>query len=367
MIFNLVKFKKYKRRIFYFPIFASVKYFSMKRVFIFISFLLLATGTKTFGQTDTLVTRNGQTLIGEIKKLSQGVIHLETDYSKNDFEIKWKKIKAIYSSRFFTITLSNRMRILGRINGQTDSLIIITQYNNEIATDAEHVVRLDKFNDNIFERFSATFSLGLNLTKANNLRQFTMRSTLGYFTKNWSSSASYDMVFSEQDEIDRTKRIDAQVSYNYFLKYQWFLFASADFLQNEEQKLKLRTTPRTGFGNYVFQNNQAYLSVAGGIALNIETYVDPNITGRNNAEGFITSELNMFDFGDIDVLSTISIYKSFDSKKRIRTDFKFDLKYDFPYDIFIKMGFTINYDTEPVEGASKSDYVIQTTLGWEFN
>ncbi|NOX18585.1 MAG: DUF481 domain-containing protein [Chlorobi bacterium] len=339
----------------------------MKKLLSLILFTLSLVSVPLSAQTDTLITKNGQTLIGEIKKLSQGVIHLKTDYSKSDFEIKWKKIKAIYSPRFFTITLSDRMRLLGRINGKTDSLIIITKYNNQIATDAEHVVRLDKFNDNIFKRFSASFSLGLNLAKANNLRQFTMRSALGYFTKDWRSSASFDMVFNEQDEIDRTKRIDAQVSYNYFLKYQWFLFASADFLQNEEQKLKLRTTPKIGLGNYIFQSNRAYLSVAGGIALNIETYIDPNITGRNNAEGFLTSELNMFDFGDVDILSTISIYKSFDSKKRIRTDFKFDLKYDLPYDIFIKMGFTINYDTEPVKGASVSDYVIQTTLGWELD
>ncbi len=332
-----------------------------------ISLFLFFTASFLFGQTDTLITQNGQILIGKIKKLSKGVIVLKTDYSKNDFEIKWKKIKAIYSQRHYTITLSDRMRLLGTIGGETDSLVITTIYNNKIVTTGENVVRLDKFDDRFFERFSATFSLGLNITKANNLRQFTMRSTMGYFTKDWKSSGSLDMVFSEQNDVDRTKRIDGNISYTYYLRYQWFLFASADFLQNEEQKLKLRSTPRAGFGNNVFQNNSAYLSIASGIALNIENYSDPDITSRNNAEAFLASELNMFDFGDLNILTSINIYKSLESKERVRTDFKFDLKYDFPYDIFIKLGFTLNYDTAPVEGASKSDYVIQTTLGWELN
>ena len=73
----------------------------------------------------------------------------------------------------------------------------------------------------------------------------------------------------------------------------------------------------------------------------------------------------MFDFGDIGLLTNLFAYKSIDEADRFRTDFKFDLKYDLPYDFYIKLGYTLNYDSKPAEGASESDYVLQTTFGWE--
>jgi hypothetical protein len=50
---------------------------------------------------------------------------------------------------------------------------------------------------------------------------------------------------------------------------------------------------------------------------------------------------------------------------RWRIDYSFDTKYDLPLDFYIKVGFTLNYDNQPVAGASKTDYVFQTTFGWE--
>ena len=46
-------------------------------------------------------------------------------------------------------------------------------------------------------------------------------------------------------------------------------------------------------------------------------------------------------------------------------DDRVDLKYDLPKDLYIRMGLTLNYDNQPVEGATDTDYVFQTTLGWE--
>ena len=44
---------------------------------------------------------------------------------------------------------------------------------------------------------------------------------------------------------------------------------------------------------------------------------------------------------------------------------RINLKYEFPLDFFINLGFTLNYDNQPVEDASETDYVLQTTFGWE--
>src|SRR5215470_16433456 len=66
-------------------------------------------------QKDSLVLNNRDIVVGEIKSMKNGVITIETDYSKNDFTIKWSKVKEIYSKNNFLITLKNGDRINGSL------------------------------------------------------------------------------------------------------------------------------------------------------------------------------------------------------------------------------------------------------------
>jgi hypothetical protein len=34
-------------------------------------------------------------------------------------------------------------------------------------------------------------------------------------------------------------------------------------------------------------------------------------------------------------------------------------------DFFLSLGYTLNYDNQPAEGATNTDYVLQTSFGWE--
>jgi hypothetical protein len=227
------------------------------------------------------------------------------------------------------------------------------------------IVHIEPIEEKFLERLSASLDLGSTLTKANNLRQFTMRSNLGYLADNWSAETSFDVVRSVQDSIAETKRTDTKLGFNYFLGKNWYTLISANFLQNDEQKLKLRSTPKTGVGNFIILTNTLYWGIYAGGAWNNETYTDPSIPSRSDFEANIGTELNLFDMGDLSLLTNLSAYKSFQQDKRIRADFKFDIKYDLPLDFYIRLGYTHNYDSDPVEGASQNDYVLQTTFGWE--
>jgi len=70
--------------------------------------------------------------------------------------------------------------------------------------------------------------------------------------------------------------------------------------------------------------------------------------------------------GDLDLTTSLYGYPSLTQKGRFRTDFNFDVRYEFAFDLSFGVGFTLNYDSKPpVTGASKSDYILQTTIGWE--
>ena len=62
-----------------------------------------------------------------------------------------------------------------------------------------------------------SIDLGVDLTKANNFRQVSLRSNLGYMAKRWNLNASYNTLNSHQDEVEDIRKSDGGVSFKYFL------------------------------------------------------------------------------------------------------------------------------------------------------
>ena len=98
----------------------------------------------------------------------------------------------------------------------------------------------------------------------------------------------------------------------------------------------------------------------------IHTIVGMTSAQVGKTETFLNTELNLFNVSDLDLLTNATVFKSLDGSNRIRSDIKFDLKYDIlSSDFFIKLGVTFNYDSKPIESATDKDYIVQTTFGWE--
>ena len=225
-------------------------------------------------------------------------------------------------------------------------------------------------------RLSASVDVGFTITKANNLKQFNVSSHLGYEADKWGANAGLNIVNSTQDINDtihsRVHRLDANLGYNWYLPKELFLAISANFLENDEMNLDLRSTVKAGLGYFFLHTNSMYLKIEGGLAYNNEKYfinssidppIDPN--PRVSSEGYISTELNLFDIGDLNLFTNLAVYPSITESGRLRSDFKFEAKYDLPYDLYIKAGTTVNYDNQPVSGADEMDYVISSGIGWE--
>lgn len=335
---------------------------NLKFIVFSISFLF---SLVAFSQNDTLVLTNGDRLIGEVKKMDRGVLIIKTPYSSSDLKVKWKKITTIKSKESFLITATNGNRY------KVEELDTNNQFNALILENGERIVKLNDIvlikpvKDDFVSRLNASVSLGYNFTKASNLSQLTIASTLGYNSDYYSIGATFNSVRSNQDEVEEIQRTYGELAFNYFLKRDNFLIFQSEFLSNSEQKLKLRITNKLGFGKYFVHNNRMYLAGALGVAWNNEEYDEALDENRNSGEAYAAVEVNLFDFNDLSLVSGLTAYPSLTEKGRVRTDFKVDLKYDLPLDLFVKLGFNYNYDNRPVEGASYDDYIIRTTVGWE--
>lgn len=334
--------------------------------FILLSILFLGT-ISLQAQTDSLIFKNGNYIIGEIKSMDRNILKIETDYSDDDFTIEWDGIKEIYTSTYFLITLSNGSRYNGTIKTTVPGKISIQSDDGQtIEINMEDIVIMNDIDQGFWSQVYATVDFGIDLTKANNLKQFSMRSNVGYISKRWQLDANFNSLSSTQDDVDKIKRIDGGLTFKYFLPHDWYPLVSIDFLHNTELDLDLRNTTKLGLGKYVIHTNKVYWGFSLGANQNKENYITETTPDRESWEGFFGTELNFFNVGDLSLLTQLIAYPSFTESGRWRSDFKFDLKYDLPLDFYIKLGYTLNVDNQPAAESSKSDYVFHTGFGWEW-
>jgi hypothetical protein len=283
------------------------------------------------------------------------------------FTIEWDGVKEIYTDTYFLITLSDGSRYNGHLKSiASNKIAILTDEGQTIEIDPHDIVILDDISQGFWNQVYATVDFGLDITKASNFRQFSMRSNLGYIAKKWQIDGSFNTLSSQQNEVADIKRTDGTATYKYFLPRDWYPLFSLEFLSNTEQQLDLRTTIKLGMGKYVIHTNRTYWGFSMGANNNNESYTDGVTPERNSWEGFLGTELNLFNVGDLSLLTNLTAYPSFTESGRWRADFKFDIKYDLPLDFYVKLGYTHNYDNQPVAGSASSDYVLHTGFGWEW-
>lgn len=333
-----------------------------------ITLLLFLTSWSVMAQVDTVYSSRGQKVYGEIKKMARGVIFMATSYSESDFRIDWDYVTGVYSRTQFIITAQNHY-IIGHLepsNKEGEVIVVASSDSSRFVIPLISILKMESFEDRFLDRLYASISLGYSLQKTNNVQQLSLRSSIGYNAERWSLAATGNSVNSSQDSIQSTRRFDGNFSVKRTTSSKLFTNYQIDLLQNDEQLLQLRTNQKLGFGYYVKRNHAWYFSVNSGMSWNNEVYTDESIRNLNSAEIFAAYEINLFNVKDFSLVNSVFCYYTVGGVDRVRLDSKLDLKYDMPLDFYIQAGITHNFDSNPVSGAARTDYVIQTTFGWNF-
>lgn len=340
----------------------------MKAYKLWTTFLLILFFNQTIAQSDSLILTNGNIIIGKAKSMDRGVLTYDTDYADSDFKISWNKVNGLFTETVFFITLTSGDRYTGHIESiGPKQMVIVSDEGEKIEVKPEDIVYLDDLDEGFWSQLYASIDVGFDLTKANDFKQVSMRSNVGYTDKRWNIDATYNTLNSSQSDVPDIKRTDGGMGFRWYLPRDWYPLFNVTFLSNTEQKLDLRTSVKAGMGKYIIHTNHSYWGFSGGANYNNENFSSDD-ADRESWEGFLGTELNLYDIGDLNLLTKLIAYPSFTEAGRWRADFNIDAKYDMPFDddFYIKVGLTYNYDNQPVSGASESDYVFYTGFGWEW-
>ena len=313
---------------------------------------------------DSIKLKNNNVLVGEVKTLINGVLTMKTPYSDKDFKIEYKEVVEIHLDQFFLINLVNGSHYLGKVETVSQGVVEVISEGMTFETKIENIVQLKASGNRFFNRFTGEIDLAFNLTKANNFSQFTLSSKLRYVGELWSFNGAYSSLLSNQDNVDEIKRVEWSIDAQRFLFKEFFGIVQVSFLSNTEQALEGRTTGLVGIGKYMIRSPRLYLRASVGINYNVETYLDESLN-KNSTEANISAEYNMFEFGDFNLITNLILYPSLSESGRFRTDYSLDLKYDLPWDFYIKFDFTLNYDNQPAVEGNDFDYIFNSGFGWE--
>ena len=331
----------------------------------FLFFFIFLFGVSGYSQTDSLKFKNTNIVVGEIKSLINGVITMKTSFSDKDFKIEFKEVEEIYLNQTFLINLANGGHYLGSVRSIKPGVILIKEEKGySFETDIKSMVQLKASGTRIWDRFKGRIDLGFNLTKSNNFSQFTVSSDLKYVGELWTFNGGYSSLLTNQTSTEEIKRVDWNIDVQRFLFKDYYGVIQVSFLSNTEQALKGRTTGLFGIGKYVISSHRLYLGVRAGLNYNVETYFDSTLD-KNSAEVNLSSEFNMFEFGDLNLVTDFTAYYSLSESKRFRLDYNLIFKYDLPWDFYIKTEFNLNYDNQPAAAGNEIDYILNSGFGWE--
>lgn len=321
-----------------------------------------------FSQNDTLYTKTGDVLVGEIISMKLGVMTFDTDYADKEFQIEWPEVEGLVSSRIFVVYTRDGRRLIGNIKyvEGAERIVRVNTFNTSISVSLFEVVEIKPVESKFKDRIKVLLDAGYSFTKANSMHQLSISATMNYQTEKWLWDANFNKVGTYQDQIDPARRTSGGSNFNYFIKGKLFVFAGMEFLSNSEQKLDLRRTTKTGLGYYIFRTNRWYLGTGAGLARSYEKYGGDQPISDKNFEGMGVLDINAYDIGDLDIKTRLSFYPGLTSKG-MRLSSELSLKYDLPLEFYVKLSFTHDYDSDPAIDVSKSDFVFQTSFGWEWD
>ena len=313
---------------------------------------------------DVVITTTGERLVGEIKKVEKDVLTLETRYSDADFKIEWDKIASIESTRQFVMETFDGRRVAGSLTPDPDKKA--TVQIGGIGVPLAEVSALQPFERKFWSRFDTALDFGYSMTRTNSAKQLSLGANLSYRDQRYVDVTFANIFRSSQDNAPETQRWDVANDFRRLLGNRWYVNTTQDFLNSEEQGLKLRTSVGGGGGRYLTRTSSQYLALGGGVAWTNESYTDATLPAKDSAEAYLGTEFMTEKLKITDLITRFTYYPSLTISDRYRLAYRFDLDFNLPGDWYLRFGLFDNYDSLPPTGFSQNDYGWSNAFGFKF-
>lgn len=318
-------------------------------------------------KTDIVILTNGDRVTGEIKKLEAGLLQYKTD-TMGTVQIEWRFIEQIITDKQQLIETVDGTRWLGKLQKpeEGDNVELIT-VRGPVEIEPQDVVSAWPVQATFWDKVDLNVSLGYDYAKSTGITNFSASADFLYRTDQRLIDSSARTNITRQDGADDQNRQEVRFNYQRLLENQRFRSLLAGYEVNEAIGLDRRIYGGAAFGKYLRKTNRIWFTVGGGLIGSLEDTVEGEAV--ESLEGVVSSRFRYFSYATPERVLDVSasVFPSLTESGRWRGDLRTTFRLELVTDLFWQMEFYGTYDSKPIdEGAEKSDYGVNTGLGYSF-
>ncbi len=322
---------------------------------------------------DTVVVETGDRLNGEIRKLEDGKLHLDTSYA-GSILIEWEKITEIISDSAYQLETETGHRLQGTIHLRNGNIRIVGDEVEEEAP-ASLVTKIVRLEDNkppgFWKTLDGTVGLGYSFGHGNSDQtQVALSGRADYRQDHYAIHGDLDSIFATLDDAERQSRHALNTRYDRFLSSRVFAFGLVALERNFRQRLDLRSRLGGGFGWNLVKDRKSTFDVLTGFTWTNEqfrTEEGENLPRSNTGEGLFGFEWKSSALWGVRLSTRLTAHPNLVETGRYR------IEYDSEVRIPLVAGFTWNFrlfdrfDSRPPQAnILRNDYGMLSTLGFSF-
>jgi hypothetical protein len=323
---------------------------------------------------DVLYFSSGDRLTGTIKRLDQGELIFSTPLIDGDVAINWESIVRIDSPRLFQFETASGERFLGELQppgeGAAPTKVLIKSPDGDRLIERKEIILATQTTAGLKGLLTANVGAGMNLTKSNQLKQFSANGEVGYATNKLGVRVDWASIFGSQTQGKPTNRHEVSSVSNWYTSRRWGLGGVTDFLNSEEEQLALRTVVGGGPIYRFVTTNRLNIYGIGGAVWTTERYqANSGRPGlQKEAEGLLGIDISFFHFRQFTTHTAFSLYPGITVAGRFRGNWQTQLKIRLIRNQSLWWNFTqtITFNTKPPSNAPGSDYVTSTSVTWSY-
>jgi len=321
---------------------------------------------------DVVIMNNGDRFTGEVKRLENGLLFVETDYVAGSIGLDWNQVESVQSTATYRIVLSNGKILLGKIEKVSsekakEADFLIREATEEVRVPSVEIVSMETKKPTFWRQLQGSIDLGYSFSSGNSQTALNVNTNAAYRTAGWEVATAYDSTFGGQAGASKTNRQDLQTTFAKFLNRNSYLVALSDFLHSSQQDLTLRTTLGGGYGHYLKRTANSNLSWLAGVAFVNESFdTSAGQPSDQQAEALLGLQYSVvrFKFGDFN--SQLLVFPGLSDTGRIRVTTNNSLSIKLVNNFHLAFTFWDNFDSRPPVTAKRNELGVSSGIGWSF-
>jgi putative salt-induced outer membrane protein YdiY len=338
-------------------------------------FIQMLGGTACFGKVsrhDTIIMKNGDRFTGEVKRLEQGILYIETDYFSGSVGVDWAQVEKVESTATYQVILSGGKRLSGTISKVEAEAAPNRDFKvhgpgGDMPISSTDVVQIESQKPTFWRQLKGSIDFGYNFTSGNNQSSLSADANAVYAAQHWAAGASFTASYSGQTGGTTTNISETQFFGERFLNRNSFVLGLSDFLHSSQQDLQLRTTLGGGYGRYLKRTNQNELRWVIGVDYSQASYQSGVLEPvQKNAELLLGAQYQLFHFDRYSLNSQTLVFPGLSDFGRVRFTTNNVLSVKLSNNFYWNFSFWDNFDSRPPLNAQRNATGLSTGLGWKF-